>query len=577
MIVPVILSGGAGTRLWPLSRELYPKQLLPLVGDHTMLQETALRLEGVRDLAAPLVVCNEAHRFMVAEQLRQVGCPASTIILEPVGRNTAPAVAVAALRAMAEGDDPLLLVLPADHVIERPEALRQAVGLGAPAAEEGGLLTFGIVPTAPETGYGYIKGGPLSVVRGPLQEEPDGTNRPPTVDRSSTTDNGQRTADRFDNGQRTTDKEHIKGGPWSVVRGPLQEEPDETNRPPTAGRGSTTDNGQRTADWFDNGQRTTDRFDNGQRTTDRFDNGPILSVSRFVEKPDRATAEQYLAAGDYYWNSGMFLFKASSYLRELEKFAPQMVACCRDALDRAQRDLDFTRLDAEAFAACPSDSIDYAVMEKTADAAVIPLDAGWNDVGSWSALWEVGERDENGNVTRGDVLTQNSRNCYLHAEQRLVAAVGLENHVVVETADAVLVAPRDQVQDVKAIVQQLKARGRDEALLHRRVNRPWGAYEGLASDARFQVKRITVAPEASLSLQLHHHRAEHWIVVKGTARVTRGEETFLLSENESTYIPLGVPHRLENPGKIALEMIEVQSGSYLGEDDIVRFEDRYGR
>lgn len=522
MIVPVILSGGAGTRLWPLSRELYPKQLLPLVGDHTMLQETALRLEGVRDLAAPLVVCNEAHRFMVAEQLRQVGCPASTIILEPVGRNTAPAVAVAALRAMAEGDDPLLLVLPADHVIERPEALRQAISVGAPAAENGRLLTFGIIPTAPETGYGYIKGGPLSVVRGPLQEDPD--EAAPGSNKSS--------------------DQHGK-------------KPEDSNRPPTVDRSSTTDNGQRTAD--------------------RFDNGPILSVSRFVEKPDRATAEQYLAAGDYYWNSGMFLFKASSYLRELEKFAPQMVACCRDALDRAQRDLDFTRLDAEAFAACPSDSIDYAVMEKTADAAVIPLDAGWNDVGSWSALWEVGERDENGNVTRGDVLTENSRNCYLHAEQRLVAAVGLENHVVVETADAVLVAPRDQVQDVKAIVQQLKARGRDEALLHRRVNRPWGAYEGLASDARFQVKRITVAPEASLSLQLHHHRAEHWIVVKGTARVTRGEETFLLSENESTYIPLGVPHRLENPGKIALEMIEVQSGSYLGEDDIVRFEDHYGR
>ncbi len=472
MIVPVILSGGAGTRLWPLSRELYPKQLLPLVGDHTMLQETVLRLDGLADLTAPLVVCNEAHRFMVAEQLRQAGHPASTIILEPVGRNTAPAAAVAALRAMAEGDDPLLLVLPADHVIERPEALRQAVSLGVSAAEEGRLLTFGIVPTAPETGYGYI------------------------------------------------------------------------------------------------------RANNEQRTAD---NGQVFPVAQFVEKPDRATAEQYLAAGDYYWNSGMFLFKASSFLRELVKFAPEMVACCREALDKAQIDLDFTRLDAEAFAACPSNSIDYAVMEKTADAAVIPLDAGWNDVGSWSALWDVGRQDENGNVTKGDVLTENSHNCYLHAEQRLVAAVGLENHVVVETADAVLVAPRDRVQDVKAIVQQLKARGRDEALLHRRVNRPWGAYEGLVSDARFQVKRITVAPEASLSLQLHHHRAEHWIVVKGTARVTRGEETFLLSENESTYIPLGVHHRLENPGKIPLEMIEVQSGSYLGEDDIVRFEDHYGR
>ncbi len=486
MIIPVILSGGAGTRLWPLSRELYPKQLLPLVGERTMLQETALRLQGLPAVAAPLVVCNENHRFMVAEQMRQIGQVPSSIVLEPVGRNTAPAVAVAALQATASGDDPLLLVLPADHVIQRPEILRRAVTFGAPLAQEGKLLTFGIVPTAPETGYGYIRAG---------------------------------------------------------------------ERLEALGAGKTT----------------------RELSADCPEPAAAFTVAQFVEKPDLATAEQYLASGDYYWNSGMFLVRAQRFLDELERFAPAMLRRCREALANAAQDLDFTRLDVEAFAACPGDSIDYAVMEKTADAAVIPLAAGWSDVGSWSALWEVGARDGDGNVCKGDVLTQNSRNCYLHAGQRLIAAVGLEDHIVVETADAVLVARRDRVQEVKDIVRQLKEQGRGEALLHRRVNRPWGAYEGLVEDGRFQVKRITVNPGASLSRQLHHHRAEHWVVVKGTARVTRGAEIFMLSENESTYIPLGIEHRLENPGKIALEIIEVQSGSYLGEDDIVRLDDHYGR
>lgn len=471
MIIPVVLSGGAGTRLWPLSRELYPKQLLPLAGAQTMLQETLCRLEGTADLGTPLVVCNEAHRFMVAEQLRSIGRPAAAILLEPVGRNTAPAVAVAALQAMADGDDPLLLVLPADHVIGDPAALRAAVAAAAQEAELGRLVTFGIVPTAAETGYGYIRA------------------RASLVTSAST----------------------------------------------------------------------------------------ALSVDAFVEKPDAQTARAYVDSGDYYWNSGMFLFRASVYLQQLEQFAPEILRCCRESLAAAVADLDFIRLGAEAFAACPGNSIDYAVMEKTSAAAVIPLDAGWSDVGSWSALWEIGEKDDQGNVTRGDVLTQDSRNCYLHAGSRMIAAVGLDDHIVVETADAVLVAARDRVQEVKEIVAQLKKQQRDEALLHRRVNRPWGSYECIGSAPRYQVKKIVVAPGATLSLQMHHHRAEHWVVVRGTARVTRGEEVFILSENQSTYIPLGVVHRLENPGRIPLELIEVQSGSYLGEDDIERLDDTYGR
>ncbi|ALC17013.1 mannose-1-phosphate guanylyltransferase [Desulfuromonas soudanensis] len=476
MIIPVILSGGAGTRLWPLSRELYPKQLLPLAGEDTMLQATVTRLAGVAGLGAPLVVCNEDHRFLVAEQLRAIASPASAILLEPVGRNTAPAVAVAALQAQKGGDDPILLVLPADHVIRDPAPLRAAIAAGAELAEAGHLVTFGIVPATAETGYGYIKAGP-----------------------------------------------------------PL---------PPVTGHPSPL---------------------------------TAFTVSEFVEKPDLERARGYVAAGNYFWNSGMFLFRASRFLEELQTFAPEILAACRKAMAEAVPDLDFVRLDAASFAASPKDSIDYAVMEKTAAAAVIPLDAGWSDVGSWSALYEIGAADEDGNVTFGDVLTCDVRNSYLYAQTRLVAAIGLDNHVVVETADAVLVAHKDCVQDVKAIVETLKKQKRPEALLHRRVNRPWGAYECIDAAERFQVKHITVHPGATLSLQMHHHRAEHWVVVRGTARITRGDEVLVLSENQSTYIPLGVAHRLENPGKIPLELIEVQSGSYLGEDDIVRFEDSYGR
>lgn len=468
MIVPVIMSGGAGTRLWPLSRELYPKQFLPLAEERTMLQATIKRLGGLADLAPPLVVCNENHRFLVAEQLRQLQVQPGAILLEPVGRNTAPAVAVAALQAAAAGDDPLLLVLAADHVIRDEAAFRSVVETAAKLAASGKLVTFGIVPTAPETGYGYIRAG-----------------------------------------------------------------------------GSLPGGG--------------------------------MAVAAFVEKPPLAKAQEYLASGDYFWNSGMFLFRASTYLSALEEHAPAILAASRAAMAGAMRDLDFVRLDVIAFSSCPSDSIDYAVMEKTRAAAMVPLAAGWSDVGSWSALWEIGARDADGNCLAGDVLATGTQNCYLKSSSRLVAAVGIEGLVVVETADAVLVAQRDRVQEVKQIVEQLKAAGRSEAVIHRRASRPWGAYECIDLAERFQVKRITVNPGAALSLQMHHHRAEHWVVVSGTARITCGEEVFTLGENQSTYIPLGVIHRLENPGKIPLELIEVQSGSYLGEDDIVRFEDQYGR
>jgi mannose-1-phosphate guanylyltransferase/mannose-6-phosphate isomerase len=477
MLIPVILSGGSGTRLWPLSRELYPKQLLPLVGDRTMLQETAARLRGMDDVGAPVVVCNESHRFMVAEQLHETGDVPQAIVLEPVGRNTAPAVAVAALVALenaakagggATGSaDPVLLVLPADHVIRNVEAFREAVKLGLAAASEGKLVTFGVVPTQPETGYGYIK--------------------------------------------RASGK------------------------------------------------------------------GPAYAVEQFVEKPNLTTAQKYVASGDYYWNSGMFMFRALAYLAELERHAPAMLEACRQAVAKGTRDLDFTRLPKAEFEACPSDSIDYAVMEKTAAAVVVPLDAGWSDVGSWSALQDALPTDDNGNVVSGDVITEGARGCYLHSTSRMIAAVGLEDHVVVETKDAVLVAPRDKVQDVKQLVNQLKSKGRYETSLHREVFRPWGSYDSIDNGHRFQVKRLVVKPGASMSLQLHHHRAEHWIVVSGTARITRGDETFLLGENESTFIPMGTKHRIENPGKVTLHIIEVQSGSYLGEDDIVRFEDIYGR
>lgn len=487
MIIPVVLSGGAGTRLWPLSRELFPKQLFPLTGEKTMLQETLTRLQGLTDLGNPLVVCNDSHRFMVAEQLCQINAAPSAIVLEPVGRNTAPAVTIAALLATADGSDPTLLVLPADHAIADSAALHAAVATGAALASQGYLLTFGVVPDKAETGYGYI---------------------------------------RADLSQA-----------WTMQPG----------QPAKASPG------------------------------DASASAAAYAVAEFVEKPDLATAQAYVASGNYYWNSGMFMFQASAFLKEIEKFAPSILGACRQSLAAAVLDLDFTRLDAAAFAACPSNSIDYAVMEKTANAVVIPLDAGWNDVGSWSALWEAGAKDTDGNVFRGDVLTKDTRNCYLHAGTRMLAAVGVTDHVIVETGDAVLVAHKDRVQDVKAIVDQLKREQRHEALIHCRVNRPWGDYECIDSSDRYQVKRITVKPGASLSLQMHYHRAEHWIVVRGTALITCGEETRTVAENQSTYIPLGMAHRLENPGKIPLELIEVQSGSYLGEDDIVRFEDRYGR
>jgi mannose-1-phosphate guanylyltransferase/mannose-6-phosphate isomerase len=471
MLTPVILSGGAGTRLWPLSRELYPKQLLALMGERTMIQQTALRLEGL-GAAGPVVVCNEAHRFLVAEQLRQLSIEPQAIVLEPTGRNTAPAIALAAHAALAAAGpkasgDPLLLVLPADHVIRDVPAFHKAVHAAIGAAQQGQLVTFGIVPTTPETGYGYIHRGALS--------------------------------------------------------------------------------------------------------------GLVYRIARFVEKPTAAIAKNFVASGDYYWNSGMFLFGARRYLEEVGRLAPGIGSVCAEAFAAAKADLDFTRIDKPLFEACPADSIDYAVMEKTSHAVVVPLAAGWSDVGSWAALHDASEPDAHGNVSHGDVIYEDSEGCYLYSESRLVSVVGLKDHVVVETKDAVLVAPRARVQDVKKLVYKLKEQGRYEHSLHREVFRPWGSYDSIENGPRFQVKRLKVKPGAVLSLQLHHHRAEHWIVVSGTARITRGDEVFLLEENQSTYIPIGVRHRIENPGKIPLHIIEVQSGSYLGEDDIVRLEDHYGR
>ncbi|MGJ0486536.1 MAG: mannose-1-phosphate guanylyltransferase/mannose-6-phosphate isomerase [Methylomicrobium sp.] len=466
-MIPVILSGGSGTRLWPLSRTHYPKQFLPLTSENTMLQETWLRLEGVPALSSPIAVCNEAHRFMVAEQLREIDVKPGAIILEPFGRNTAPAIALAALSAHP---DEVLLVLPSDHVILQTSVFQEAVKQAERLALQNFLVTFGIVPTHPETGYGYIKRGAVAVM-------------------------------------------------------------DDSAYP----------------------------------------------VAAFVEKPDLKTAQGYLESGDYLWNSGMFAFKAGVFLQELEKFNPQILAICRDAFNAAQRDVDFVRIPANIFSPCPSDSVDYAVMEKTDKAMVIPLDAGWNDVGSWSALWEVTAKDDRGNAIRGDVLTVDTHDSFIHSENKLVAAVGIRDMVVVETDDAVMIAPKDRVQDVKLLVEQLKNDKRREADAHRKVYRPWGFYDEIDMGERHKTKRIVVKPGAKLSLQMHHHRAEHWVVVKGTALVTRGEEQVLVSENQSTFIPLGVTHRLENPGVIPLEMIEVQSGSYLGEDDIVRFSDHYGR
>lgn len=468
MLFPVIMAGGSGSRLWPLSRQLNPKQFLPLVDtEQSMLQATIQRLEGL-DVVRPCLICNEQHRFLAAEQLRQLDIEQARILLEPIGRNTAPAIALAALQALQEADDPVLLVLAADHLIQDVPAFHTTIRTALPLAANGKLVTFGIVPTHPETGYGYIEKG-----------------------------------------------DHVGDGGFAV--------------------------------------------------------------SRFVEKPDLATAGDYLSSGNFFWNSGMFMFRARRYLQELECFRPEILSACRMALEGGKQDMDFIRVDADVFSACPEDSIDYAVMEKTNDAVVVPLDAGWSDIGSWSALWDVGSKDEKGNVFIGDVIAHTTHNTYVHAESRLVATVGVDDLVIVETKDAILVASREKVQDVKKIVERIKADARHEHMNHREVYRPWGVYDSIDTGHRYQVKRITVQPGAKLSVQMHHHRAEHWIVVSGTAKVTNGDKTYLVTENQSTYIPIGQIHALENPGVIPLELIEVQSGSYLGEDDIVRFEDQYGR
>lgn len=467
-IVPVILCGGSGTRLWPLSREAFPKQFLRLSGKESMLQQTLQRLEGLPGLANPLLVCNESARFIVAEQLREIGIEQSRLLLEPMRRNTAPAIASAALQAMENGDDPVLLVLPSDHVILDTQAFHHAIALARHAAEEGSLLTFGITPTGPETGYGYIR--------------------------------AEATA-----------------------------------------------------------------------------SGSVQRILEFVEKPALPQAEKYVASGDYFWNSGMFLFRASRYLEELDRFQPAVLAACRAAIAAAKSDLDFIRLDKDAYAASPDIAVDYAVMERTSHAATIALNAGWNDIGSWAAVFDVATKDANNNSAQGDVLMQDCSDCLVHGNSRLVTAIGMRNTVIVETADAVLVMDAAQAQHTKTMVAQLTTQKRPEATMHREVFRPWGSYDSIGNGERFQVKRITVKPGAKLSLQMHHHRAEHWIVVSGTAQITNGDKTYLLTENQSTYIPLGVVHSLANPGKVPLELIEIQSGSYLGEDDIVRFEDLYGR
>lgn len=469
MLLPVIMAGGSGSRLWPLSRELMPKQFLKLCGEHTMLQATVQRLNGL-ELRTPLVICNEEHRFIAAEQLRQIDKLQHNIILEPTGRNTAPAIALAALTAIKQGEDPLMLVLAADHVIQNEKAFHQAIATATQLASAGQLVTFGIIPTAPETGYGYIRRGAVS---------------------------------------------------------PLT--------------------------------------------------GQAFSVAQFVEKPALSTAQQYLDSGEYYWNSGIFMFQASVYLAELKQFRPDILTACEAAMASIEPDLDFIRVNKTAFAACPAESIDYAVMEKTSKAVVVPMAAGWNDVGSWSSLWEISSKDAANNVHLGQVFQHNSQHNYVYAETGIVATVGLQNAVVIQTKDAVLVAAKDQVQDVKNIVQQLKNAGRTEHYIHREVYRPWGKYDSIDNGSRYQVKHISVKPGEKLSIQMHHHRAEHWIVVHGTAKVTINDQQQLLTENQSVYIPIGAVHSLENPGKIPLELIEVQSGAYLGEDDIVRFSDRYGR
>lgn len=464
---PVVLAGGTGSRLWPKSRVALPKQFLSLTSENSMLQDTLARLEGTQ-AAAPIVICNNAHRFLVAEQLRQQDCDHGGIILEPVGRNTAPAIALAALHAIRTDPEAVLLVLAADHLIQNQAAFHDAIEKAHALAQDGRLVTFGIVPDQPHTGYGYIKSG------------------------------------------------------------------------------------------------------------DVLDAG--FSVSEFVEKPDLVTATKYVESGQYFWNSGMFMFKAATYVDELGKYAPEILDVCERAIATETPDLDFIRVDADTFSQSPDDSIDYAVMEKTELAAMVSLDAGWSDVGSWSSLWETAEdKDDNGNATVGDVLLTDVNDSYINAEERLVAAVGVDDLVIVETKDAVLVANKSKVQDIKTIVSQLKEQKRPEYEFHREVYRPWGKYDSIDNGERFQVKRITVKPGEKLSVQMHHHRAEHWIVVSGTANVTIDDSVAMLTENQSIYIPIGAVHVLENPGKIPLELIEVQSGSYLGEDDIVRFSDRYGR
>lgn len=468
-VIPVILSGGSGTRLWPLSRQRMPKQFLALTGDKTLFQATLRRLEGVKDVENPIVVCHVDHRFIVAEQLRQIDQSHQGILLEPTPRNTAPAIAVAALQAQrVTGDDPVLLVLPADHVIEDLPALRRAVEVARQRAEQGSLVTFGVVPSGPNTGYGYIRAA-------------------------------------------------------------------------------------------------------------RTESSDAYPIQQFVEKPDQATAQHYVDSGEYFWNSGMFMFRASRFLEELSKYQPDILSASQAAFTQASGDADFVRLKHDRFAESPADSIDYAIMEKTDHAMVVPLDAAWSDVGSWSALWEIGKKDEADNVLVGDVLSSGATGCYARSDHRLLTLIDVQDLVVVDTLDAVMVARRDQDQNVKTVVGMLNDVKRPEAVIHREVYRPWGKYDSIDVGRRFQVKRITIKPGARLSIQKHHHRAEHWIVVSGTAEVICDEKTFLLTENQSTYIPLGSVHCLGNPGKIPLEIIEVQSGSYLGEDDIVRLQDNYGR
>ncbi|CAL1241647.1 mannose-1-phosphate guanylyltransferase/mannose-6-phosphate isomerase [Candidatus Methylocalor cossyra] len=476
----VVLSGGSGTRLWPFSREAYPKQFLSFTEGTTLFQDTVSRIvhwqvQDAFEILPPLVVCNEMHRFLVAEQLHQAGVERGLIVLEPAGRNTAPALTLAALLALEEGGDPILVVLPSDHYVADVEGFRQRLRDAVALAAEGGIVTFGIVPTKPETGFGYIR------------------------------------------------------------------------------RGAACGN-------------------------------HAFVLGGFTEKPDTLTAEEYLASGEYLWNSGIFILRAGTWLEAIDRHRPDILRACRAACDGSRRDAEFVRVDKASFLKCPSDSIDYAVMEKLAGEAggtprgiVLPLDVGWSDLGSWPALAAIRPSDNDGNVMVGDVFAKDTRNSLLYSQSRFLAAVGLSDLVVIETSDAVLVAHKDCAQDVKAITDHLKRTERSEHVYHSRVHRPWGDYESIGFGSRYQVKRLTIKPGASLSLQLHHHRAEHWIVVKGTARVVRGDESFLLTENESTFIPLGVKHRLENPGAIPLEIIEVQSGSYLGEDDIVRFEDRYNR